>query len=183
MSLQDRLQADLKTAMRNGEKLRVTVIRGARAALQNAKLEVAKQAYDAAAREIETTYANDPTAREEALAAISIKDQVVFDDAAQEAVIAKEIKRRRDAAEIYRQAGQIGRAEEEESEAAILAEYLPRQLTPDELRPQVAAIIANMGLSGTAAMSKLMPVLIARFKGQAEGRILNQIARDLLTNE
>jgi hypothetical protein len=53
-------------------------------------------------------------------------------------------------------------------------------LSTDELRPQVAALIAELGLSGPAAMGKLMPTLIERFKGRAEGRDLSQVARELL---
>jgi uncharacterized protein len=44
----------------------------------------------------------------------------------------------------------------------------------------VAALIAELGLSGPSSMGKLMPILVERFKGKAEGRILNQVARELL---
>lgn len=182
MSIQERLQADLKEAMRSGDKVRLDVIRGARAALQSAQLEAAKQIYDTEARAIEARYADDAEARDAALAAISADPHTPLDDAAQEAVIAKEVKRRRDAAEIYRNAGRADRAESEEAEARILEGYLPQQLSADELRPAVAALIAEHGFSGPAAMGKLMPLLMERFKGRAEGRVLSQIARELLTS-
>jgi uncharacterized protein len=182
MSIPDRLIADLKDAMRAGEKARVEVIRTTRAALQSAQLEAAKQRYDEAARAIEAEYVHDPAARDAALAAISADPHAPLDEAAAEAVIAKEIKRRRDAAEIYHKAGREDLAGAEESEAVILQAYLPKQLSPEELRPAVAALIAELGLRGPSSMGKLMPILMERFKGRAEGRLLSQVARELLAS-
>lgn len=181
MSIQERLQADLKQAMRSGDKLRVEVIRGTRAALQNAQIEVAKQSYDAAVRDIENQLGTDQAARDAAIAAISADYHTPLDDETQEKIVAKEVKRRYDAAEIYQQAGRTDLADKETAEAHILEAYLPKQLSADELRPQISAIIAELGLNGPAAMGKLMPVLMEHFKGQADGRVLSQIARDLLS--
>lgn len=180
-SIQDRLTADMKDAMRAGDKARVAVIRTTRAALQSAQLDAAKQRYDAAARAIEAEHADDAAARDAALAAISADSHVDLDQAAAEAVIAKEIKRRRDAAEIYRKAGREDLAAGEDAEAAVLEGYLPKQLSADELRPMVAELIAELGLSGPASMGKLMPALMERLKGRADGRLLSQVARELLT--
>lgn len=165
MGIQEQLMADMKAAMKSGDKARLAVIRNARAALQKAQQDAVKQYYD------------DIGGEE---GAESAKIDIVLDDAAQQAVINKEIKRRRESADIYRQAGRNELAEQEEAEANILADYLPKQLSPEELRPQVVTIIEEMGLSGAASLGKLMPVLMDRFKGQADGRTLNQIARELL---
>lgn len=181
MTISERLVDDLKTAMKAGDKARVEVIRGARAALQNAQLEAAKQKYDAAAREVEARHAGDQAAREAALAAIGADPHAPLPPEAQEAVLAKEIKRRNEAAELYRKAGRAELAAQEEAEAAVLQSYLPKMMSADELRPEVAAVIAELGLSGPAAMGKLMPVLLERFKGRAEGRTMSQLARELLT--
>lgn len=180
MSIQERLTSDLKDAMRGGDKARVDVIRTTRAALQSAQLEGAKQRYDAAARAIEAQHADDAGVRDAALAAISADAHAALDEPSAEAVIAKEIKRRRDAAEIYRKASREDLAGAEDAEAAILEGYLPTQLSIDELRPAVAALIAELGLSGPSSMGKLMPALMERFKGRAEGRLLSQVARELL---
>jgi len=154
--------------------------RSARAALQSAQLEAAKQKYETAARAIEAQYAGDPDGRDAALAAISADAHEPLDPAAQEAVIAKEVKRRREAAEMYQKGGRPELAAKEDAERAILESYLPKMLSAEELRPEVAAIIGELGLSGPAAMGKLMPVLIERFKGRAESRTLSQVARELL---
>lgn len=180
MTISERLVEDLKAAMKAGEKARVEAIRSARAALQAAQLDAAKQKYDAEARAIEQHFANDQDAREAALAAISADPHAPLSAEAQEAVIAKEIKRRREAAEMYHKGGRAELAAQEDAEAAVLQSYLPRMLSRDELRPQVAALITELGLSGPASMGKLMPTLMERFKGRAEGRDLSQVARELL---
>ncbi|NTU82932.1 MAG: GatB/YqeY domain-containing protein [Chloroflexales bacterium] len=180
MTISERLIDDLKIAMKAGEKARVEAIRSARAALQSAQIEAAKQKYDAEARVIEVAHAGDPAAREAALAAISADSHAPLAPEAQEAVIAKEIKRRYEAAEMYHKGGRAELAAKEEAEVAILQAYLPNMLSVEELRPEVAALIAELGLSGPASMGKLMPVLLERFKGRADGRSLSQVARELL---
>lgn len=180
MTIEERLTADMKEAMRGGDKLRLETIRTARAALQNARLEAAKQRYDQAARAIEAQHANDQAAREAALAAISADSHAALDQAAQEAVISKEIKRRRESAEMYHKGGRAELAEREEAEIAVLESYLPKMLSADELRPEVAALIGELGLSGPQSMGKLMPALLERFKGRAESRTLSQLAKELL---
>ncbi len=69
----------------------------------------------------------------------------VLDDQEIEAVIAREVKSRNDAIEVYRQAGDNERADKEVAERDILMVYLPKQLTADELRVKVAEIIVNGG--------------------------------------
>ncbi|NJN16444.1 MAG: GatB/YqeY domain-containing protein [Oscillochloris sp.] len=179
-TIQERLTADLKEAMRAGDKRRLETIRGARAALQNAQLEVAKQQYDAAVRAAEQQYADDPAGREAAIAAISADGHTPLDPEAQQAVIAREIKRRYESVEMYRKGGREELAAQEEAEIAVLSAYLPEMLGADEVRPQIAALIAELGLSGAASMGKLMPVLLERYKGRAENRVLSQVARELL---
>lgn len=181
MSISERLTADLKEAMKAGDKGRVETIRGARAALQSARLAAAKEKYDAAARAVEEQHAGDAAAREAALAAISADSHADLDQAAEEAVLAKEIKRRHEAAEMYHKGGRPELAAKEEAELAVLQGYLPQMMSADELRPEVAALIAELGLSGPAAMGKLMPALLERFKGRAESRTLSAVARELLS--
>ncbi len=181
MDIQERLQNDLKAAMKAREKVRVDVIRMARAALQKAQLEAAKQQYDAAAQEIQAKFAHDSAARDAALAAISADPHTPLSASAQEQVIAKEVKMRQETMEIYRKAGRMEQVAEHEAEIQILAEYLPKQLSSEDLRPQVAAFINELGLQGPAAIGKVMPLLMEKFKGQADGRILSQLARELLT--
>jgi uncharacterized protein len=105
MTISERLADDLKTAMRAGDRPRVEAIRGARAAIQSAQLAAAKEKYEAAARVIEAELAHDHAAREAALAAISADPHAPLGQEGEEAVIAKELKRRAEAAEMYRKGG------------------------------------------------------------------------------
>lgn len=172
MNVQEQLQNDLKDAMRNRDKLRVDVIRMALASLKSAQMALVQAAYDEAA------HAGD--AGEEP-AEISIDRNVALSEAAMQETIAREVKRRRDAAEAYHKGHREDLAGQEEAEAAILETYLPRQLTPEELRPLLAEAIAGLGASSIADMGKVMPALIQQFKGRADGRVISQIAREILS--
>jgi uncharacterized protein YqeY len=79
-------------------------------------------------------------------------------------IIIKEVKRRRESVEMYRKGNRPELAEKEEKEVAILEGYLPRMLSADELRPQIATIIAQVGAKGAADMNKVMPVVMQQFK-------------------
>ncbi|MBA3471029.1 MAG: GatB/YqeY domain-containing protein [Herpetosiphonaceae bacterium] len=96
-------------------------------------------------------------------------------------VVQKEAKRRRDAATEYNKAKRPDLAALEEAELAILEAYLPTMLDAATLRPLVAAVIEEVGAKSVADLAKLMPVLMQRFKGQAEGRTINEVARELLS--
>jgi uncharacterized protein YqeY len=168
MNIQEQLQQDLKVAMRAGEKQRVEVIRMALAALKNAQIAMVKDAFDAAGGE------------SAADAGAAIDRNMALSETAMQETLAKEVKRRRDAADLYRKGAREDLAAAEDAEVAILEAYLPRQLTPEELRPQVAAAIAGLGASSVADMGKVMPQLMQRFKGQADGRVISQLAREIL---
>jgi hypothetical protein len=188
MTLQEQLQRDLKEAMRAKDRLRVETIRGARAALERAQSEADKERYDAARKEVEARGLSDqPEDADEsgqtpmALAlAEMLVESMPLDEEAQQKVLAREVKRREEAATMYQQAGHTEQQEREEAEARILASYLPQQLSAEELRPQIAEVIRELGVSGPAAMGQVMPVLMERFKGHADGRVLSQLAREEL---
>ena len=166
MNIQEQLQQDVKAAMRGGERLRVDVLRMALAALKNAEMALVKEAFDARP--------GDADAGEGPIS-------VTLSEAAMQQTIAKEVKRRYDAAELYEKGGRPELAEQEKAEAAILEAYLPRQLTADELRPMLAEAIAGLGATSVADMSKVMPALMQQFKGRADGRLISQLARELLS--
>ena len=166
MTIQEQLQQDLKAAMRGGEKLRVDVIRMTLAALKNAQMAAEKEAYDAAA-------ASQDQGEQARIA-------VTLSESAMQQTVTKEVKRRRDAAELYRKGGREDLASQEDAEAEILEAYMPRQLTPEELRPELAEQIAKLGASSIADMGKVMPALMQQFKGRADGRLISQLVREIL---
>lgn len=96
-------------------------------------------------------------------------------------VIQKEAKRRRDAMAEYTKANRPDLAASEEVELVMIEAYLPTMLSADQLRPEIAAIISELGATSIADLSKVMPVAMQRFKGKAEGRVINEVVRSLLS--
>ena len=91
-------------------------------------------------------------------------------------VLRKGIKRRRESVEMYVNGGRDELAEKERAEAAAIEQYLPAQVSDDELRAAVRAAIAGGAANIGAVMGKVMP----QFKGRAEGGAINAIAREEL---
>jgi uncharacterized protein len=99
-----------------------------------------------------------------------------LDDDEVQRVIASEARRRREAAEAFQTAGRPAQAAEELAENAVLAEYLPAQLSDDELAAIVAEVIAETGASGMGAMGQVMKAVTPRVAGRAEGgRVAAQV--------
>ena len=94
--------------------------------------------------------------------------------------IQTQIKQRSDAAELFRQANRGDLAMNEERQIAILNDYLPEQLSEDDLVQIVRAAAEDLGVSGAADMSKLMPRLMRDVQGRADGRTLSRLAREEL---
>lgn len=84
-------------------------------------------------------------------------------------VLAKESRKRREAAEAFASAGRAERAEREVAEGAVIDAYLPAALTDDELRTLVAAAIAGTGAAGPSAMGQVMKAVTPAVAGRAEG--------------
>ena len=96
-------------------------------------------------------------------------------------VIAKEAKKRKEAATAYRDAGRDELAEREEAELDILETYLPAQLGDDELRAIVADAVAETGATGMQQMGQVMKVAQARVAGRADGgRVATVVKESLL---
>jgi len=105
-----------------------------------------------------------------------------LDEAAFIAVVRKAIKQRHEAAEQFRKGHREESAAKEEREAALLETYLPQQASEAEIRKAVVEFVAAEGLSGPAAMGAVMREMISRFGARADGKTLNQIARDVLAS-
>jgi uncharacterized protein len=92
-------------------------------------------------------------------------------------VLRRGIKRRREAAEQYASAGRPDRAEAELAEVKALEAFLPAAVDPDEIRRAVREVIAG----GTKDLGKVMGQVMPRFKGRADGKLVNQIVREELS--
>lgn len=91
-------------------------------------------------------------------------------------VLRKGIKRRRESVEMYQKASRADLVDKENAEIAVLDQYLPAQVSGDEIRTAVKAAIAGGATNIGAVMSKVMP----QFKGRADGSTINAIAREEL---
>ena len=95
-------------------------------------------------------------------------------------IIAKLAKQGSDSAEIYRQQNRADLAEEELAQVAVMQEFLPRQLSPEELTEAVRAVIAEVGATSVKEMGKVMGVASTRLAGQADGKDISAKVRELL---
>ncbi|HKY89234.1 MAG TPA: GatB/YqeY domain-containing protein [Candidatus Limnocylindrales bacterium] len=146
MTLNERLQGALTSAIRARDELRRETLRMAIAAAYNEQKAARRPLTD---------------------------DEVI-------AVLARELKRRRESIEAFRAGGREDRAAREEAEAAVVAEFLPRPLSEEELREMVRAAIAETGASTPRDLGRVMGVLVPRTRGRAEGRTVSEmVAREL----
>lgn len=95
-------------------------------------------------------------------------------------VLAREARQRKDAIEEYRRLGRHEAAAALEAELAILEEYLPRALSPEELRTVAEDAIAEAGVTDLRGLGKVMGLLMPRVRGRADGREVQAVVRELL---
>ena len=147
-SLKQKLTADLRQAMRSGDKTRRSAIRLLMAAISNAE----------------------------------IAQQTTLEDADILGIIAKEVRQRRESIEAFKQGNRQDLVTQEEAELAVLQEYLPQQMTHEEIVAAARRIIEEVGAGGPADKGKVMPKLIAQLKGRADGREINAVVSELLSS-
>jgi uncharacterized protein YqeY len=96
-------------------------------------------------------------------------------------ILAREVKKRNEAAEAYRTGGREENALKEEREAVILKAYLPQQMSEAEIREAIQAVIAEKGLTAEKAqLGLLMKEMMARFKGKVDGKMVQVLAGEYL---
>jgi uncharacterized protein YqeY len=102
------------------------------------------------------------------------------DEAGFVGLVRKAIKQREESAAQYKTGGRPELAAKEEAEAKILAGFLPAQVDEGQIREAIAALVAEKGLSGPAAIGPVMKEMLARFGSSADGGTINRIAREVL---
>lgn len=139
MDLRERIGAGLKTAMRDKDAARLSTLRLINAAIKD----------------------QDIALRGEGRA-----DGV--DEAGVLAILGKMVKQRQESARAYEEGGRLELAEKERAEIGVIEEYLPRQLSADEVEAAVTQAIAETGASGLRDMGRVMAALKARHAGQMD---------------
>ena len=95
-------------------------------------------------------------------------------------VLSREAKKRREAVEAYTQAKRDDLASKEKAEAAVIANYLPEQLSEDEIKKLIQAAIAETGAAGAAGMGLVMKVLQPKIAGKADGGVVSGLVKAAL---
>ena len=95
-------------------------------------------------------------------------------------IMQKMVKQGKDSAEIYASQNRADLADAELAQVAVIEEYLPKQLSEDELRERLKAIIAETGAQGPKDMGKVMGTASKQLAGLAEGRTISAIVKELL---
>lgn len=107
--------------------------------------------------------------------------KVTLDDNGVLEVIAKQLKQRKDAMPDYEKSGRSDLIAELKAEIGYLMEYLPEQLSEEELTEIVKAAVAETGASSVRDMGKIMGAVLPKVQGRADGRMINEIAKKLLS--
>jgi uncharacterized protein YqeY len=103
------------------------------------------------------------------------RDRSTLSDDDYAAVVSREVKTRRESVEAFRSGGREDLATKEEAEIAILAEYLPQQLSDDEIRSMIDEAIAATGASSAREMGKVMGWLSPKTRGKADGKHVSEL--------
>ncbi len=143
MSLTQRIDSDLKDAMRGRDSAKIGILRMLKSALKYA-------AIDKGGAEVE------------------------MDDAEVTQVIRKQVKQRQDSIEGFEKGGRTELAAQERAEIAVLEEYLPAAMPPEELAQLVCQTIAEVGASSRAQMGAVMKALQPKIAGRADGRTVSE---------
>jgi uncharacterized protein YqeY len=148
--MREKINADLKQAMKAGEKDRVGTLRLMNAAIKSADID----------------------------ARPSGKDKIADSDIL--SVLAKMIKQRRDSIEQYKAGGRQDLADKEAAEITIIEAYLPKQMSEAEAKAAIAALIKETGAAGPKDMGKVMGALKARYAGQMDFGKASGVVKELL---
>ena len=148
MTLKERLQNDLKHAMRQRDEVRKRTLRMALAAIKNQEIEARGELSDA--------------------------------DVA--AILQKEAKQRHETLDELAGVDRPDLFAAEQAELEVLTEYLPKQLGREEIADLARQVIADVGAEGPRQMGQVMRVLMPQLKGRADGKLVNEVVRELLSH-
>ena len=149
MTLREKLNADLKEAMKARDQVRLDTIRNIKSAMKY--------------KEVAGTEATELS-----------DDEIVK-------VVTGLVKQRRESAEQFRAGNRPEMAEKEEKELAILQQYLPQQLTPDEIEAIVAAAVQEAGASSPKDMGAVMKIVQPKVAGRADGKVVSELVKKKLS--
>lgn len=152
MSLRDKLSADMKDAMKSGDKLKLATIRLMNAAIKDKDINSRTEGHDSE----------------------KISDAAIMD------VFAKMVKQRQDSITAFDAGGRAELAAQERGEMAVIQSYMPKQMSDEEAKAAVAGAIAAVGATSVKDMGKVMAELKAKYAGQMDMGKVGAIVKALL---
>ncbi len=162
--LKQKIQSDVKEAMKQKNQEMVSVLRMALASIsakeKEKRYQIAKE---------------NPEKSEE-----DLNKESEFNDEEILSALTSEIKKRKDAIALYEQGGRPELAENEQKEIAILMNYLPEQIPAEKLREMVKESIAKVGATSVKDTGKIMADLMPQVKGKADNSEISKIIKELL---
>ncbi len=168
-NLKQQIQNDLKAAMKSRDAFLLGVLRMVSTAIKNKEIEKRTKL----ARLDSTRLAkSEPVEKLDELSQLTEEEMVV--------VISSEAKKRKDAASEFEAGGRPELAEKELKEAALLAKYLPEQMSEEEIRKLVVEAIKKVGATSPQEMGKVMGILMPQVKGRADGGAVQKIVKEEL---
>jgi uncharacterized protein len=151
MSLKEKIDQDLKSSMKSGDKTRLNAIRSIRAALLEKEVS------------------------------IRVGGTAVLTEEQELEVLVSLAKKRRDAIEQFTAGHRLDLAETEQLELAVLEEYLPAPVSDEEVTAVIEDIITKTGAASIKEMGKVMAEAMKALKGKADGTKVQQIVKSLLS--
>ena len=146
MQLRERLQTEMKEAMKSRDALRLSTIRMVISSVKNRDIELRRELGDAEITETIVTLC----------------------------------KQRRESIRLFKEAGRQELVDKEEAELALLTEFLPRQLTREELESLVDKAIAETSATSGKDMGKVMKALLPSVSGRADGKLVSEVVKEKL---
>jgi len=150
MAILERIESEIKQAMKHRQKERLEALRSIKTALWNAKTEKG---------------ANQQLTEEKEIQALQ-----------------KQLKQRKESAEVYEQQGRKEQAEAERKEAEVIGEFLPEPISDEELTRVIQGIIEETGASSMQDMGKVMGIANRQLAGKAEGKMIAEKVKHLLSS-
>ncbi|MBK7310506.1 MAG: GatB/YqeY domain-containing protein [Sphingobacteriaceae bacterium] len=145
MNIEEKINADIKTAMLAKDAKKLEALRAIKSAILLLKTSAEGLSEDTAMKAIQ-----------------------------------KEVKKRKESGDLYTQQNRADLAEVEAYQASVLEEYLPKQLSEEEIKTQLQAIITQVGANGAGDMGKVMGVASKQFAGKADNKLVSQLVKQLL---
>ncbi len=103
-----------------------------------------------------------------------------LDSETENKLLMRAAKQRKESADIYQREGRKDLADKENFELEIISRYLPKQLSPEELKEQLKALLIELNVSSAKEMGKVMGVASKKFAGQADGKMIADTLKQLL---